>query len=707
MSSTRRPSADRRAAAGRKGGEPSRRGASRAASPAPAARRGGGGPARLAPLPRFDPGTLAAVLDAAPVRIAVMDRRRRHIYVNAEMCAFLGLPREEIIGTTVADMLGRATARRIAPLGRRALAGETHRWQGWIQYLDRRDPAAPPRRRFVDRIYAPVLGPRGTIGAYMVITRDLTEAKERQEELERRGRQLEEILDAIPARICLVGRDFRYRFVNREFAEFAGRRAEEIIGLTTEELVGPEVKRRLDPLAHRALAGETVKEEGWIRYRRSGPKYITWVFAPKRADDGSIEGFAVFMRDLTELKAREEELARRTTQLETILSSIGDGVSIVDPEGRLILCNRGFLDLFGFPAEFARPGTPIEAFVRHRLARGILSGHDRRGADLETLVAERVARLLGATDSVEEDLRSDGVCLEIRRRRLPDGCLVSTYTDVTARHEAERARRAQRDALRRAEQLSTTASLLAGVAHEINNPLAVVAAQALLLAEEAEGTPLAARAEAVREAAQRCGRIVASLMASARRRAQRRERLDLAQAVRAGLDLAGYGLDAAGIALALDLPEDLPELRGDPDQIAHVVANLVANAQHALEGIGGQGAAAAAGAGGTAPDRPRRLAISARRVAGAIELRVADNGPGIPPELRERVFDPFFTTKPDGVGTGVGLALCRAVAGTHGGAMRAEETPGGGATFVLSLPAPDPAPAAARRRAPPEPVGGR
>ncbi|MBW8268252.1 PAS domain-containing protein [Caldovatus aquaticus] len=643
-------------------------------------------------MPRLDPATLAAVLDAAPVRIAVMDRRRRHIYVNAEMCAFLGLRREEILGTTVADMLGRATARRIAPLGRRALAGETHRWQGWIEYVNHDDPAAPPRRRYVDRIYAPVLGPRGAITAYMVITSDLTEAMRRQEELERRGRQLEEILDAIPARICLIGRDFRYRFVNREFSAFAGRKPEAIIGRTTGELVGPEVKRRLDPLALRALAGETVKEEGWIDYRRNGRKYVSWVFAPKRADDGSIEGFAVFMRDLTELKAREEDLARRTAQLETILSSIGDGVSIMDPEGRLILCNKGFLDLFGFPAELGRPGTPIAAFVRDRLARGIRSAHDRRDADAGTLVAERVARILGATDSVEEDLRSDGVCLEIRRRRLPDGCIVSTYTDITARHEAERARRAQRDALRRAEQLSTTASLLAGVAHEINNPLAVVAAQALLLAEEAEGTPLAARAEAVREAAQRCGRIVASLMASARRRAQRREVFDLADAVRSGLDLAGYGLRAAGIALELDLPDGLPKLRGDPDQIAHVVANLVANAQHALEGLG------AGGDGAAAAGRPRRLAISARRAGGTVELRVADSGPGIPPELRERIFGPFFTTKPDGVGTGVGLALCRAVAGTHGGAMRAEETPGGGATFVLSLPVPPGPPAAEGRR---------
>jgi PAS domain S-box-containing protein len=676
MSSTRPPKAEAR--------RPGRRAAG-AKAEAAARHRG--------VLRALDPATFAAVLDAAPARVAMMDRRRRHIYVNAEMCAFLGLPREKIIGTSVASIVGRATARRIAPLARRALAGETHRWQGWIEYRDPADPAAPPRRRFVDRVYAPVVGRNGKIDAYLVITRDLTEVKQREEELERRGRQFEEILDATPARVYLIGRDFRYRFVNREFCAFAGRRPEEIIGLTTEELVGPEVKRMLDPLAERALAGETVVSEGWIDYRRNGRKYINWVFAPKRADDGSVEGFLVFMRDLTDLKQREEELASRSAQLETTLANIGDGVNIVDREGRLVLCNKGFLDLFGFPAELGRPGTPIEAFVRHRLARGIFAGGEPRDAPVDALVAARVAGVLNATDSVQEDLRSDGVWLEIRRRRLPDGSVVSTYTDVTARHEAEHARRAQRDALRRAEQLSTTASLLAGVAHEINNPLAVVAAQALLLAEEAEGTPLAVRAEAVREAAQRCGRIVASLMASARRRTQRRETVHLSQAVAAGIDLAGYGLRAAGIALEVDVPASLPPLHGDPDQLGHLVSNLVANAQQALEGTGGS-----ADGPSLAPARPRRLAITARRIPGAIELRVADNGPGIPPELRERVFDPFFTTKPDGVGTGVGLALCRAVVGTHGGRIQAEETPGGGATIVVTLPVADPpAPAASSR----------
>ncbi|MBD0272108.1 MAG: PAS domain-containing protein [Acetobacteraceae bacterium] len=562
--------------------------------------------------------------------------------------------------------MGRETALLTRPYVREARQGRMARFRGWRTY-----PSA--ERRYVDSVYAPVLRADGRMDGYFVLVRDLTEQRRREEELAQRNRQLEEMLDAVPARVCLTDLDRRYRYVNREFCEFAGKRPDEILGMTSEELVGPEVSGLLTPFVRAAQAGRTVTREGWVNYRTSGPKYITWVFTPKRAADGSVEGVLLFMRDSTELKRHEEELARRTAQLETILASIAEGVNVVDGAGRLVLCNRGFLDLYGFPEELGRPGTPLEALARDRLERGLHYAYEARGRPVEALAAERATRVFEGGDRVEQELRADGRWLEIRYRHLGDGTVVLTYTDVTARHEAEFAKRAQHDALRRAEQFEATASLLAGVAHEINNPLAVVAAQAMLLAEEAAGTEFAARAEKVCEAAQRCGRIVASLTASARRRAHRREEVDLAQAVATGLDLAGYGLRTAGVALEQRVPLGLPRLLGDPDQLAHLVSNLVANAQAALEG---------------APP-PRRLALTAARLRDALELRVADNGPGIPEALRERVFAPFFTTKPAGVGTGVGLALCRAVASAHGGSIWAETTPGGGATLVVRLPLPD------------------
>lgn len=482
------------------------------------------------------------------------------------------------------------------------------------------------------------------------------------------------VLDVAPARVCVISRARRYLYVNREFAAFAGRAPEAILGLTTAELVGPELAERMRPSSDRALAGETVRFEDWIRYRSGALRYISYTLVPFGARSGQpAPAFINYMRDLTELKQREEEAAAQRAQLRAILEGIADGVNIVSPDARLVLCNPGFLRMYGFPDRLAEPGTPLADFVRARIHRGELLPHEDPRAEEEALVRARVAQIMTAPCGRFEETRPNGRCIEVRRDRLPDGTRVNTYVDITDRREAERARRAGLDALRRAERLSAIASLLAGVAHEINNPLAVVAAQSLLLAEEAEGTALAERAEKVRAAAERCGRIVASLLASARQRPPKRMPMVLAQAVETGMDLASAATHAAGIELVAELDREVPQLRGDADQIAHLVSNLIGNARAALSGMN------------PAPSPPRIRVTLAGDGEQAV-LRVADNGPGVPPALRGRIFDPFFTTKPDGEGTGVGLALCRTIARAHGGGIEVEDTPGGGATFVVRLP---------------------
>jgi two-component system NtrC family sensor kinase len=490
------------------------------------------------------------------------------------------------------------------------------------------------------------------------------------------------IMDAAPARVAVVGRDFRYRYVNREFCEFARKAPEQIIGLTTRELVGEDVARQLDPFAYAALGGQTVVREGWIDYRLNGRKYINWLFAPMRAaPGGEVDGFIVMMRDQTELRQREEELARRGAMLEALLDSLADAVAISDAEERLVMCNSGFRRLFECPEDFAGPGTSLVELARHRLARGLLYPHESAEDTPERLVERQARRVAEAGGRLVEQIRLRDRWLDLRRRSLPQGGGVTTYMDVTDRVEAETARRAQREALREAQQLGAAASLLAGVAHELNNPLSVVAAQATLLEEEAAGTPLADRAGKVSAAARRCGRIVASLLASAQRRAPRREPVALRAVVDSAVDLMSLRLRAAGVELALRLPRRPPRLSGDADQLVHLLANLLGNAVQALR------------------DRPppRRLRLEACLSAdtGEVALRVADNGPGVPPGLRERIFDPFFTTRAGGGGTGIGLALCRTIVQDHGGRIEVEETPGGGATFVVRLPAAEPA-----RRAP-------
>jgi CheY-like chemotaxis protein len=136
------------------------------------------------------------------------------------------------------------------------------------------------------------------------------------------------------------------------------------------------------------------------------------------------------------------------------------------------------------------------------------------------------------------------------------------------------------------------------------------------------------------------------------------------------LQLLAYQLRSCGIAVTRDVPVELPPLLGDADQLQQVMANLLTNARQALEQCA----------------EPRYIHIAARMADDAIEVTVADNGPGIPADVQGRIFDPFFTTKPIGAGTGIGLAVSRGIAEAHGGSLGLSDAAEGGACFVLRLP---------------------
>ena len=250
--------------------------------------------------------------------------------------------------------------------------------------------------------------------------------------------------------------------------------------------------------------------------------------------------------------------------------------------------------------------------------------------------------------------------------------------------------RARTDALRavdlqlaRGEPLAAIGMLAAGVAHEINNPLAYVSANLnqleALWRDEQDPSEVEELLVECREGLARVSAIASDLLRMARDDANEKSAFDLSEVVRSVVPLVERE-GGAGIRLATELDAPLV-VRGSPRLVGQVALNLVLNAIHAS-----RGPQVEPGSPLPTDAREPRIDVSTRPARGGAELVVRDNGPGIPPEVLGRVFEPSFTTKPIGVGTGLGLALVRLIVTRHGGEIRAESGPGGTAITVW-LPA--------------------
>jgi CheY-like chemotaxis protein len=241
-----------------------------------------------------------------------------------------------------------------------------------------------------------------------------------------------------------------------------------------------------------------------------------------------------------------------------------------------------------------------------------------------------------------------------------------------------------------ADRLASVGTLAAGVAHEINNPLAFVLANldvSLEALRERGGPEEVLRAlEDAREGGTRVSEIVRDLRTFARDRGGARARVDVRRTVQSSVNLALPEIRRRA-RLELDLAE-VPPVLGAEHRLGQVFLNLLVNAAQAIP------------EGGV--DR-NRIRVATRAASDRVLVEVTDTGAGIPPEVLPRIFDPFFTTKPVGVGTGLGLAIVHTIVTDLGGEIRVRSAPGQGTTFEVELPA-APAPAGSRVAPPPEPA---
>lgn len=348
--------------------------------------------------------------------------------------------------------------------------------------------------------------------------------------------------------------------------------------------------------------------------------------------------------------------------LRLLMEAVPDAISVVDRDGYVLDENSAGRTLVDTMRDFADAKTSEK-----RSAFGWLDATGLRVAR-ENLAAAFDGELRRFEVPFERpdgtDATSQVLLAPVREGgRIPK--VLALIRDVTEQ------RRAQTQ-LQQAEKLAAMGQLVSGVAHEINNPAAIISgfAQTLLLDQLAPDQR--ETVQMMYDEATRIGRITSNLLAFARAGSKERALVDLNETVRRTYALRSYHLTTLNITVNLELDEDNPKAWANGSEMQQMLLNLLINAEQALTGGAGAG---------------RRNITIRTATAGEdrVRLEVSDTGPGIPFDIQEKIFDPFFTTKPEGSGTGLGLSICYGIAHDHGGRIFVQSVPGNGATFTVEL----------------------
>jgi signal transduction histidine kinase len=365
---------------------------------------------------------------------------------------------------------------------------------------------------------------------------------------------------------------------------------------------------------------------------------------------------------------------RRAAAFARLFEAVHEGVYIgtIDAESSSTIAANPHLKLiFGYPSEArehdVRP-FERERFVDPQARVALLERLTNDGSVNDYLL--RLRRADGNPVWVELTARSEPAETDSGAHSVRIEALVR---DVSERKKLDDETRDIYHQLLQAEKMAALGQTISGVAHELNNPLATILSWAERLSQRATLDESVRRGlEAILSESERAARIVRNLLTFARKRQTTRAMVDVNQVVRETLALRSYEQRVSNITILDALAAGLPQVFADGHQIQQVLLNLVINAEQAMLTANGRGTLVVR----TWHDADQESVI----------LEINDDGPGIPDDVQPKIFDPFFTTKEVGKGTGLGLTVAYAIVQEHGGRIRLESHPTGGASFYVELP---------------------
>ncbi len=500
-------------------------------------------------------------------------------------------------------------------------------------------------------------------------TTELKESRERYRDI---SKFLNSILDSA-TEYAIMALDFHGYIIefNKGAEKIFGWKKEEVVGKTNINITDThdDLNVSLQKEIRKKTKHGGVFDIEMIRLRKNGTQFPAYVTITARRDvSGNLTGYVEIVRDITKRKNLERELRKTKDFLEMIMESSVDGILTTNLKGKITYMNRALEDMIQYKRE-----EVLDTHVSRFYVNGIDGARDimahlrtyERAENYEMeLIAKNQKHLLISTslfllrDEEEQVTGTGGIFKDISEKKLLENKLKVTQARLVE-----------------ALKMRALGELVAGVAHEINNPL--MASQTILhvvLKSLPEDAKEKEKLNLVRQCNDRIEKIVEHLREFSRQTKPEFTDISINQPIENALMMTGQQLLNHNIEIKKNLSPNLPHIRGDTNQLEQVILNLISNARDAMEGITGE----------------KKLIISSALVdheeGPSVLISIKDTGIGISKENLDKVTEPFFTTKPVGKGTGLGLSLCFGIIESHNGRIEIQSTPDQGTEVKVYIP---------------------
>src|SRR5579863_1230771 len=571
--------------------------------------------------------------------------------VNRSFADLVGMRFQQIVGRHISEFMEEANgeARTLIDRAMPRFVERRH-WTGVVHLRVKNHPST-----FYYDCVAHAMMRGDNVHGVTILARDITASRKNEARFTELFETLQEgiyivtpddrILDANPALVRMLGYDSK----------------EELLSRTLADLLPDAEQRRL--LRLEVDTQPMLQGREMTLYRKDGSPVICLNTAAVVRDTmGKVVRYHGALMDITERREMERRLYQQQEFARRLVDSFPDLIFVLDAAGRYTFTSPRVKEILGYDAEdYDTQELGERTHVEDRPALQSLFAEMFDGRQSFASLEIRVRHKQGEWRRIR--CHFSPLCDETGKI---DGVIISGR-DVTDLKRLE-------EQLIQAEKLAAMGQMLAGVAHELNNPLtAILGVTELVREREGLDDSMKRQLDLTHRQARRAARIVQNLLEFSRPASPQKKPVDLNSIIERTLQLHEHSLRRNNIEVDFHPETNLPVVVGDANQLIQVLLNLITNAEQAIREVRESG----------------RIRIRLASLSRNVVITVQDDGVGIPPESLPKLFDPFYTTKRPGGGTGLGLSICLSIVREHGGTIEAESLPAGGTAFTVYLPVAD------------------